>query len=1444
MASIKSTCVVVAAVLVAAIVPALSWPETSVQRALDYLYGRLQYLEGSVTNTGFALQSNHYVRILIFNNLTNTTSNGRIDLGRVPTNAQTTAYGSGSHTNVSDALDYLLGRHYVTGGVSTATIAMTTTNTGTQLSASIVPGSITSNLVDSALDAVYRGGGGSTNSWLADARSRIAALVMGGQPVYDLPSSAFIAEMAGSEAAFGASNAGTSVNFGMLGRGPGETPVGAIAVARGDGYGYDPGSWAIAAGTSATARVVLSAPADEYGENTLEASTQGLVLVGLNIHMGGGAISNAVDIAAGAAGSTNAVTPDGLVPIGTTLGRAEEAWGWGDHSSAGYQIPYGILVGTNEGFAGQVFVSDGIFGYTNTGYFADIAAPTLAEVLSAGNGANGHSITNLQSIQALNYTPGVTRLALGGVGTVQAGQLMVGTLDASGIGAVQFGSFSELNRNHGVGSMQLGQAVDWDISSVGSIQAGGGQGTMKIGDLAYGVMQFGYLGTHCLATNAASGSIQLFGGPFIDSTAVTTPEAYGSILSGYGIASNAFSITLGSGNTSFRDGGVTASGFFVGDGAGGGIELVPVNTNSIVRSVVFNSSTNVPDADGRVEIVSEVGGGDTNAWLSDSRPRLAYLDMGGFAISNVTAIGTGATASGAGVAVGLDASAGGDGVAIGDSAVGNNFGVAIGNEADGTDYGTAIGRYAGANSSGTAIGGSALGDEFGAAIGYASEGTNYGVGIGRSANGNNQGVAIGVASRGWDDGVAIGNTAFGQYSGVAVGKDSVGYDQGTAVGYAADGNWYGVAVGYGSKGSGVGNVALGYDAVVSNNILYAVQLGAGTNRVGGSLQFRDYPLLSDAGFLSAARTGTNTFSPGHKLTSTDGTNLIWEADAEGAGDLDAWLADSRPRTAALDAGGYAITNVTAIGTSATALSAGSAFGAGANADTNGVAIGSDASGRAAGAAVGSGARADDLGASLGAFAYSFGGGAAVGHSAVGTNYGSAVGRDALGQVYGAAVGYASKGWNQGAAVGALADGTNYGAAVGYSAQGRDQGAAMGWGSQGYGSGAAVGRDSQGYDGGAVVGRDAIGYEGGAALGRDSQGYDVGVAAGYGSRGHSYGAAVGAYSEAYGAGNAALGYGAVVSNGLTYAVQLGAGTNAATGSLQFRSFPLLDAAGHIPVGRIADSTITSNLVDAALDAVYRGVGAGSGSTNAWYSRVFTASDITNDTLFIDHRLVTTAPVVVLYDHYGAEYVPASNVVQDANSILVYLGGLGPGVYETNVFAVVGPADAVLVGDTNAWYAWLDDSRPRADALNMGGQAISNATEILIGTSRIYADGDDVAVAPATTNNSFTVLGHIQTMGLSLSSKPSGTTWAVTPGGEVQIDAKLGRHGTSTDGTISYADPGFILAPVIVATFGDGVDQMAQIEVFNVATNGAEYRIRVAAGVIATNWPVMWQAKGDW
>ena len=63
----------------------------------------------------------------------------------------------------------------------------------------------------------------------------------------------------------------------------------------------------------------------------------------------------------------------------------------------------------------------------------------------------------------------------------------------------------------------------------------------------------------------------------------------------------------------------------------------------------------------------------------------------------------------------------------------------------------------------------------------------------------------------------------------------------------------GVAVGRNAEGVGNDSAAIGYDAYVSGN--GAVQLGQGVNETDGTLQFGEYQIVDDDGYIPEERLG-------------------------------------------------------------------------------------------------------------------------------------------------------------------------------------------------------------------------------------------------------------------------------------------------------------------------------------------------------------------------------------------------------------------------------------------------------------------------------------------------------------------------------------------------------------------------------------------------------------
>lgn len=112
-------------------------------------------------------------------------------------------------------------------------------------------------------------------------------------------------------------------------------------------------------------------------------------------------------------------------------------------------------------------------------------------------------------------------------------------------------------------------------------------------------------------------------------------------------------------------------------------------------------------------------------------------------------------------------------------------------------------------------------------------------------------------------------------------------------------------------------------------------------------------------------------------------------------------------------------------------------------------------------------------------------------------------------------------------------------------------------------GGAVGSSANAQGGGAV-GNNAISQSGGGAVGKSAKATGGGGAVGSNTTAMNGSGAVGYYATAVNQGFAG-GYQAICEG--TGAVQLGTGSNTNANTLQFRSYPLVDANGHIPAARL-------------------------------------------------------------------------------------------------------------------------------------------------------------------------------------------------------------------------------------------------------------------------------------
>lgn len=169
-------------------------------------------------------------------------------------------------------------------------------------------------------------------------------------------------------------------------------------------------------------------------------------------------------------------------------------------------------------------------------------------------------------------------------------------------------------------------------------------------------------------------------------------------------------------------------------------------------------------------------------------------------------------------------------------------------------------------------------------------------------NESNSSVSIGVSSEAVDSATSIGGTyavASGEYS-VAVGSSAkatkmaavaVGYsseataNSAVSIGFSSEASGISSsAVGNASSANGFGSTAIGYFASASAQ--NSVQIGRGTNTSEGSLQFKDYTVVSNDGTIPTDRYTTTPTSAGTyipKLTiAEDGTvSREWGTESGG-----------------------------------------------------------------------------------------------------------------------------------------------------------------------------------------------------------------------------------------------------------------------------------------------------------------------------------------------------------------------------------------------------------------------------------------------------------------------------------------------------------------------------------------------------------------------------------
>lgn len=215
-----------------------------------------------------------------------------------------------------------------------------------------------------------------------------------------------------------------------------------------------------------------------------------------------------------------------------------------------------------------------------------------------------------------------------------------------------------------------------------------------------------------------------------------------------------------------------------------------------------------------------------------------------------TAVGSGATASSAGVAVGTSATTGTNNgsIAIGkSSSVTGAEGSAIGWNATAAQTGVSLGRSSSSGTSGTAIGHTAVSGANSVAVGAsATTGTIPGaVAVGT-------GAAVSAA-----DGVAVGRLAASGLSGVAVGRSASAATSGSAVGYLAV--------------AGESSTALGASATTTTMTnATAIGASASVTATEGTAVGRSSTAGTTASALGRAATasGTNSVAVGGLATAS------------------------------------------------------------------------------------------------------------------------------------------------------------------------------------------------------------------------------------------------------------------------------------------------------------------------------------------------------------------------------------------------------------------------------------------------------------------------------------------------------------------------------------------------------------------------------------------------
>lgn len=324
-------------------------------------------------------------------------------------------------------------------------------------------------------------------------------------------------------------------------------------------------------------------------------------------------------------------------------------------------------------------------------------------------------------------------------------------------------------------------------------------------------------------------------------------------------------------------------------------------------------------------------------------------------------------------------------------------------------------------------------------------------------------------------------------------------------------------------------------------------------------------------------------------------------------------------------------------------------------------------------------------------------------------------------------------------VGAVSYG--YGTAFGEGADAHTAGASAGRFAYSYNEGVALGYFADGHDHGSSIGKDSIAFSYGAAFGLTANGKDSGAAFGYGSVGTNLGTAFGEGSYATGEGSFSIGRRAKLgaANYVLPTGQLGMGTNSTDGSLQFRSYPVIDASGALYQARLPATVLTNTSSGVTLAAANLTLSpvlsspfiTGAASIVGGISGTITNSaTITNSGVWNFSGLITNFGATVNYGQHRWGVGGASGAILTVTSNTVEMGG-NFGAYWRLTQPAAGAASTTNKLGKNAkivWWSQTDLGTGGSDSAWL--QHGATAGDLMTGTNLIVLNG----VTTQSTNTS--------------------------------------------------------------------------------------------------------------